>query len=230
MTHFAQARKNMVDCQIHTANVVTPAVMAAFGSVPREKFVPAHMTGIAYCDEDVALGKNRFLLAPAVQARMMEAVQPAKTDLVLDIGGGTGYAAVILSMLCEHVTALEERADFTTALNAATKGLRIQNITAVTGPLTAGHVAGSPYDLIFVNGAISSIPDSLSEQLKPGGRLIAVFKDSIKAGGATMGQVVILRRNGVKQSGGELSSYPLFEAGCATLPGYEPRTSFNFGR
>ena len=76
MFDFSTARTNMVDCQIRTAGVVGSAILQAFETTPREKFIPQNLRSIAYTDENLPLGEGRFLMAPVIHARMIQAAEP----------------------------------------------------------------------------------------------------------------------------------------------------------
>ncbi len=157
MPNYAAARINMVDSQIHTAGVLSAPVLEAFRKIPREEFVPEHLRGLVYADEDLPLGNGQFLMDPSVLARMIEAVEIRPDDVVLNIGDPTGYAEAILSELCR---------------------------TVMTHDNVAGH---SSCSVILMNGAVHEIPQNLLACLSQGGRLIAVLKpDGAKIGTVVM--------------------------------------------
>lgn len=89
MPDFKAARTNMVDCQIYTAGVISPAILTAFETIPREKFVPANMQSGLHNDETISVGSGRCLLDPMTHAKMVQAVEPKPGDKILDIGGAT---------------------------------------------------------------------------------------------------------------------------------------------
>ena len=220
MPDFKAARTNMVDCQIHTAGVISPGILSAFETIPREKFVPANVQTVAYTDEDVPVGSGRFLLEPMIHAKMVQAVEPSANDKILDIGGATGYSAAILSSLSKDILALEENAEFLKKAEELWSSLEINNVRPVAGKMTEGAPAHAPFDLILINGSVTEIPEAITNQLAANGRLITI----IRAPNAVMGQVTLMRKTGAKG----LSSRPLFEAGSPYLPGFAPKTAFNF--
>jgi protein-L-isoaspartate(D-aspartate) O-methyltransferase len=220
MYDFSAARANMVDSQIHTAGIAMPGILQAFESVPREKFVPASMRSVAYNDENLSLGDGRFLLEPATHARMIQAINPVANDVVLDIGGATGYSAAILSSMVQTVIALEEKKKYVDEVAQLCNELGICNVVALKGGLTKGNAENAPFSLIFMNGSVGEIPESLVNQLAPRGRLIAIVKRS----GEVVGQVTLVQSLGENR----ISWYTLFEAGCPYLPGFEPKTTFTF--
>ena len=220
MSDFSVARTNMVDGQIQTAGVVNPLVLQAFETVPREKFVPAALQNVAYAGEDLPIGEGRFLLDPMIHARMIEAAAPNPADVVLDIGGVSGYSAAILSYLATTVVALEEKQKYLSLAEKLWAELDVCNVVGIKGNLSKGNPENAPFNLIFMNGSVSEIPEQIAAQLAPDGRLITI----VKKPGAVMGCVTLVQNTGDKG----FSSYPLFEAGCPYLPGFEPGPVFSF--
>jgi protein-L-isoaspartate(D-aspartate) O-methyltransferase len=220
MFDFQAARTNMVDCQIHPSGISTSAILQAFGAIPREEFLPASVRGMAYADENIAIDKERFLLEPAIHARMIEALAPTKDDVVLDIGGSTGYSAAILSSLVQTVIAVEDKNRYIDDATQIWNRLGVCNVAAFKGPLPKGNPENAPFGLIFMNGAVSEIPETLVEQLSPRGRLITILRKP----GEVLGRVTLVQSLGEKG----FSSYTLFEAGCPYLPGFEPKPAFTF--
>ncbi|MCC7305742.1 MAG: protein-L-isoaspartate O-methyltransferase [Alphaproteobacteria bacterium] len=208
----------MVDCQIHTSGVVSQAVLESFGNIPREKFVSTGLTKVAYTDEEIAAGEGRFLLKPAVHAKMLQAAEPSVKDIALDIGGASGYSAAILSPMVSTVIAVESERKFLGQAGRLWEELGIMNVVGVEGKLAEGFPAQAPFDLIFLNGAAAEIPQKLMAQLADGGRMVAILR---KPGGT--GQVTLVRRTGAS-----FSRYPLFEASAPYIPGLGPKESFSF--
>src|SRR5882672_1537990 len=130
---YAAARLNMVESQIRPNRVMDEAVIAAFASLPRERFVPLPLRGIAYVDEDVPLGRGRFLMEPMVLARLLQAAAVGPADIALDIGCGTGYSAAVLSRLANTVVAVEEDVDLLVQATANFAALPIDNIALLEG-------------------------------------------------------------------------------------------------
>ena len=146
MVDFAAARLNMVESQLRTNKVTDLRLLAAFETVPRELFVPEPLRGIAYIDEDVALGGGRFVMEPRVLARLLQAAQPGPEDVALDLGCGSGYATAILSRLVATVVALEDDAALAAAANRTLEKLEIDNAVVVEGRLTEGRAGPGPRD------------------------------------------------------------------------------------
>jgi protein-L-isoaspartate(D-aspartate) O-methyltransferase len=207
----------MVDGQVRPADVTDLRLLAALQDVPREAFVPASMTGLAYLDLDVAASESgaRRLLKPMVLAKLLQAAEISDTDKVLDVGSATGYSAAVLSNLAGEVVALEE--DAALAGRAADSLRGLQHVTVVTGELKNGWSASAPYDVIVVNGAVEGAPQPLLAQLKDGGRLVCIL------GSGPSGKATIYRR-----SGAETGNRALFDAHAPLLAGFAKPTTFAF--
>lgn len=219
MVDFAVQRTNMVDSQIRPSDVTDRRIPRAMLEVPREVFVPAAARATAYLDDQIKItgssGGPRFLLAPRVLAKMLQHLEVAETDSVLDIGGATGYSAAILSKLAKSVIALECDATLAEHAAATLKSIGVQGVTVHKGPLAVGYPTRAPYDAILVNGALPEVPPQLLDQLKDGGRLVAVM---IANG---VGRATMWRRYGT-----QFDHRTLFDAAGAQLPGFEKPAAF----
>lgn len=218
--NFDKARANMVDSQIHTMGVVSEGILNAFRALPREKFVPPEKRALAYCDEDLPLGAGRSLMEPQVLARLIQASGPRAEDVVMVVGAGCGYAAAIYAMLTTTVIALEEYGPLIEAANQAWQDLDIINIVSLEGDFASGSAQHSPYDLIFISGAVARIPDTLKAQMSVGGRLLTVVRPSPTAPGRA---TLVLRT-----SEDNWSARALFDANIPYLPGMTPKNEFVF--
>ncbi|MDE2229699.1 MAG: protein-L-isoaspartate O-methyltransferase [Alphaproteobacteria bacterium] len=216
---FHAARLAMIDGQLRTNTVTDLRVLEAFDAVPRERFVPEVLRGVAYIDEDLSLGDGRWLIEPMVLARLVQFAAIAPTDRVLAIGDPSGYAAAILSHLAGRVVMLEADAGAIAAARQRLAGLGCANVEVVQGPLEHGHKAAAPYDAIVIAGAAAEVPHDLLGQLVEGGRLVVV----IRKPGAPIGEGEVMTRVGAV-----LSRRPVFDAGTPYLPGFQPAPSFAF--
>ena len=175
MIDFALARRMMVDGQVRTSDVTDLRIIAAMLELPRERFVSAADTDLAYLDTDVpAIGgagdkPERHLLKPMVLAKLVQAAAVKADDRVLVVGCATGYSAALLSRLARSVVALEQNPVLVRLARDNLEAVGAGNVTVVTGPLTEGWPPDAPYDVVFVDGATETMPRTLCPQLKDGG-------------------------------------------------------------
>jgi protein-L-isoaspartate(D-aspartate) O-methyltransferase len=219
MFDYRAARFNMVESQLRTNKVTDEAVLDAFLAVPRERFVPDHLTGIAYVDEDIPLGGGRNLLEPMVLARLLQLAAIGPEDGVLEIGAACGYGTAILARLAARVVAVENDLSLIATARSRMQEMQAGNVTLLEGKLEAGYPAGAPYEVIVIGGAVAQVPEVLARQLAEGGRLVTVLKPR-----GEMGQGVLMTRT---PSGG-LSQRPAFDASTPLLPGFAPASGFVF--
>ena len=180
MIDFAAAREAMVDSQVRPSDVTAYPIIAAMLDVPREDYVPEAFRSVAYLGEHIPLAPGRVLLDPRVFAKLLNALDVSRTDLVLDVGCGLGYSTAVIARIAEAVIALEE--DEALAGEAETRiGTHsVDNAMVQTGPLTQGVARHGPYDAILVEGGVETVPETLTDQLKEGGRIVAIFGDGHK--------------------------------------------------
>ncbi|MGE0651710.1 MAG: protein-L-isoaspartate O-methyltransferase [Alphaproteobacteria bacterium] len=218
MINFDNARRNMVDNQLRPNKVTDPRVVDAMLELPREKFVPAELRGVAYVDDDVSIGHGRVLMEPMVLARMLQAAEIAPSDVVLDIGAGTGYASAVCARLAATVVALESDPGLVAESAHILSELGIDNVVTVEGALRDGYPQQAPYDVIVFSGAVEDIPENILGQLTEDGRLVAVVAVPGKA------PVARLARN----CEGTMAFRTLFDAAVPCLPGFESEPGFVF--
>jgi len=217
---YNQARKNKVDCQIHTSGVVHIGLLNAFENVPRELFVPETLKGIAYYDEEIALGKGRFLLEPLTLSKMLQAADLKESDVALDIGGATGYGAAILSPNVTTIIAIENNDDLIAGAEKNWNDLGANNIVPIKARLTTGAPDKGPFDVIIMHGAVPEIPTNITAQLAPHGRLLCIVKHP----GEKIGHATLVQSLGENQ----FSSYTLFECASGYIDGFAPKPTFSF--
>lgn len=215
---FSVARQSMVKSQIRPNQVNDPEVLAAMAELPRETFLPKALQGVAYVDEDLPLGNGRYLMEPCVLARLLQAATIRSTDVALVIGCTTGYSAAVLSRLASAVVAVESDAKLVQAATNTLAELRIDTVAVMQGELREGCPKQAPFDVIFLDGAVSEIPDGLVQQLADGGRLVTAVRKNQAVG---RGMLVV-------RSGDVIARRELFDATVPWLPGFEPAPGFVF--
>jgi protein-L-isoaspartate(D-aspartate) O-methyltransferase len=221
MSDFSTARQKMVDCQVRPSDVTDLRIIDAMLAVPREVFVPERQRALAYLDLDLDVSEGgsarRFLIKPAVVAKMLQAADIKGTDSVLVAGCATGYTAALVAKLAGQVTATEVDPSLAAKVREVLAQLGLERVTVRAAGVTEGDPANAPYDVIILDGATEMIPDRLYRQLKEGGQLVGVF---------AMTQPP--RATIVTHSHGDFGNRPLFDASVPVLPGLERRPAFVF--
>jgi protein-L-isoaspartate(D-aspartate) O-methyltransferase len=174
MMDFEVARANMVESQIRTWEVLDQRVLDLVLELKREDYVPAAYRSLAFADLEIPLGRGEAMLAPKLQARLVQEASIAASDRVLEIGTGTGYMTALLARLAAHVTSVELIAEFSRGAAARLAQAGVRNVTLETGDASLGWPGHAPYDAIVVTGSLPVLPDEILAQLAPGGRLIAL--------------------------------------------------------
>ena len=175
MTDFKTRRKIMVDTQIRPADVTKFPIIDAFLSVPREKFVPDGKREAAYIGENFQIGQSRVILDPRTLAKLLEALNIHKDELVLDIGTGLGYSSAVISLIAEVVIAVEDDSNLASEAEEILSEIGADNVVVQVSRLADGAPEHGPYDVIILQGGVEEVPDSILKQLKNGGRVGAIF-------------------------------------------------------
>ncbi|MFV0410494.1 MAG: protein-L-isoaspartate O-methyltransferase family protein [Paracoccus sp. (in: a-proteobacteria)] len=217
MVDFSQARTMMVDTQVRPNDVTKYPVIEAMLSVPREAFVPESRRAVAYMGENVRLTEDRWLMEPRNFSKLLDGLNLQPSELVLNVGAGLGYDAAVMARLAEAVVALESHADLVAQAEAAMAEQGIDNVAVVTGDLTAGYAAQAPYDVIVIAAGIEVLPQALTDQLKEGGRIAAIFVEN------NLG----VARFGYKMDG-RIDWRFAFNATAPVLPGFTKTVKFQF--
>ena len=171
-----QARFNMIEQQIRPWEVLDPQVLELLSTVRREDFVPLAHKALAFVDMEIPLGAapNQLMLAPRVQARLLQdlAVQPS--DKALDVGTGSGFMAALLAHQAASVLSLEIDSALAAQAQANLQKSGVTNVTVRHADGSQGAAADGPFDVIVLNGSVAEVPTHLLEQLSIGGRLAAI--------------------------------------------------------
>ena len=184
--NLEQARSNMVEQQIRPWDVLDQDVLDLLYSVPREEFVPPSYRNLAFSDLEIPLRRNAAegerMWAPKLEARVLQAVAPRRSDRVLEVGTGSGYLTALFAHRAAQVCSVEidpELAAFGKA-NIARHGL--DNVQLQVGDGARGVVPGfpfeGPFDVILLTGSVPFMPRGVLEALNPGGRAFAVVGEA----------------------------------------------------
>ncbi len=177
MRNFVLARKKMVEGQLEARGIKDNRVLSAMREVPRHLFVAESMQAEAYDDNPLPIGEGQTISQPYMVAVMTELLQLQGPEIVLEIGTGSGYQAAVLSKLCKWVYTVERIQKLSEDAENIIKKCEYKNLTFIVGDGTEGWPAAAPYDGIIVTAGAPRIPDTLVNQLRPGGRLVIPVGD-----------------------------------------------------
>jgi protein-L-isoaspartate(D-aspartate) O-methyltransferase len=205
----------MIESQLRVSKVTDERVIKAMRQVDRTAFVPADKRTLAYADTTVAIAPGRGVMQPLILGRLLSTADIAPTDKVLVVGAGTGYTAAVLARLAGKVVALECDAGLAGLARAALQGTAY--VEVVVGDLAQGHASGAPYDVIFIDGAVEHIPQTLIDQLADAGVMAGVIIDRSVGRGFT-----------ARKAGGALGLNPFMDGFAPLLPGFAHPKTFTF--
>ena len=156
---FAKARFNMVEQQIRPWDVLDFDLLDALEAIPREAFVGEEQKNYAYADLALTLPNGGAMLEPKIVARMIQGLALKKTDKVLEIGTGSGYASAVLSKLAAEVVTVDIDPEQQARAKAVLDGLGYDNIVFQTNDGLMTQNAAAPFDAVYVGGAVDDIPE-----------------------------------------------------------------------
>ena len=177
MSNIANQREKMVRDQLERRDVADPKVLAAFRRVPRHLFVPEVMRHRAYEDSPLPIGEGQTISQPYTVAAMTEALELSGSEVVLEIGTGSGYQTAILAELSEWVYSVERLRELSARARRTLDELGYENVALRVADGTLGWRENGPYDAIIVPAGGPEIPKPLVEQLKEGCRLVIPVGD-----------------------------------------------------
>ena len=160
--------------QVLRRSVDDERVLAAIAEVPRDRFVPPDLRDQAWENIPLPIGAGQTISQPLVVARMCELLELEGDETVLDVGTGSGYHAALLARLARHVYSIEVHGSLSRQAAESLRAAGVDNVTLEVGDGSRGLPAHSPYEAINVAAAAGgAIPPALTQQLAPGGRLVA---------------------------------------------------------
>ncbi|MDO8252404.1 MAG: protein-L-isoaspartate O-methyltransferase [Rhodoferax sp.] len=172
--NFEQARFNMIEQQIRPWDVLDASVLHLLSVVKREDFVPLAHKALAFADMEIPLGHGQCMLAPRVEARMLQDAAVQKHEKVLEIGAGSGYMAALLAHRAQRVISLEIIPELAAMARVNLQKAGIHNAEVRQFDGAKGTPAEGPFDVIMLSGSVAEVPQALLANLKVGGRLVAI--------------------------------------------------------
>ena len=172
-TKLETARQQMVGQQVRTWDVLDARVLETLSAVPRERFVPEAYRGVAFADTEIPIGHGQFMLKPAIEGRILQALAPARGEHALEIGTGTGFFAACLAHLTGRVESLEIHRDLAATAAAAIDAAGIARVDVETADALAREYQPR-YQVIAVTGSLPVVDRRFERALTVGGRLFIV--------------------------------------------------------
>jgi protein-L-isoaspartate(D-aspartate) O-methyltransferase len=213
-----QARFNMIEQQIRPWEVLDQKVLSLLARVRREDFVPPAYRSLAFVDTEVPLPEGQCMLAPRVEARLLQELRVAPHESALEIGAGSGFMAALLAHQAQRVRSMEVRPALAAFARANLQRAGVNNVEVVQGDGAAGLAAQAPFDAIVLSGSVAEVPAALPAQLKHGGRLAAIV------GHEPVMRAVLITRVAEQQ----FKRVELFDTVAPRLDGFGEPTRFQF--
>jgi protein-L-isoaspartate(D-aspartate) O-methyltransferase len=215
MPDYAARRTMMVDTQIRPSDVTKFPIIDAMLSVKREAFVPRSLREAAYMGENLDLGGHRVMLEPRTLAKALDALDIRGDELVLDIGCALGYSTAVMARMAELVIAVEDDEALAQEAQSLLLENGADNAVVHHGALAEGAAEHGPYDAIMIEGAVEHLPETLTDQLKEGGRIACLFMEGALG----------VMRIGYKIDD-QINWRFAFNAGAPVMPGFEKHAAF----
>ena len=205
--NIENARSKMIEQQVRPWNVLDPNVLDLLTRVQREAFIPKSHRHLAFVDMEVPLPEHQVMLAPKVEARLLQELNLTPTDKALEIGTGSGFMAALIARLAASVLTVEKAPALAEFAQTNLNNANITNVEIVqaNGLIENPRWAHVGFDAIAISGAVEKIPDHLIGLLNPGGRLVAI------TGQAPVMQAVLIERVGDAPVNQGVRSTVLFE-------------------
>ncbi|MEI7537804.1 MAG: protein-L-isoaspartate O-methyltransferase [Comamonadaceae bacterium] len=216
--NLEQARFNMIEQQIRPWNVLDDQVLHLLSVVKREDFVPLAHKALAFVDMEIPIGHGQRMLAPRLEARLLQDAAVQKHEKVLEIGAGSGYLTALLAHQAQRVIALEIQPELAAMARANLQKAGIHNAEVRQFDGAVGAAAEGPFDVIVLGGCVAEVPQNLLAQLKVGGRLLAI-----------VGQEPVMRATIINRTGeAEFSTSQPWDSAAPTLLNFPVPSPFRF--
>ena len=216
--NIEQARFNMIEQQIRPWDVLDPSVLSLLAVVKREDFVPAAHRAVAFMDLEVPLPGGQVMLAPRVEARLLQELGLLRHEKVLEVGTGSGFMAALMAHKAQTVVTYEKRAELASLARENLRHAAIMNVEVRQGDGSNGDAGRGPWDAIVLSGSVAEVPEALLQQLKVGGRLVAIV------GAEPVMRALRIRRVSER----EFRTEVLFDTVAPRLEGFASPSTFAF--
>jgi protein-L-isoaspartate(D-aspartate) O-methyltransferase len=216
--NIEQARFNMIEQQIRPWEVLDPGVLSLLAVVKREDFVPEAYRSMAFMDIEIPLPEGQCMLAPKVEARLLQELQLQRHESVLEIGAGSGFMAALLAHRARSAVSLEISPTLARLAQDNLQRAAVMNAVVRCADGLRGLPGEAPFDAIVLSGSTAEVPRELLEQLKTGGRLIAIVGD----------EPVMRARLYTRADGASWSHTDLFDTVAPRLRGFPDTRRFKF--
>jgi protein-L-isoaspartate(D-aspartate) O-methyltransferase len=188
----------MVERQLRRRGIGDERVLGAMGEVPREAFLPPALRERAYEDSALPIGEEQTISQPWIVAAICQALELEGSELVLEVGTGSGYSAAVLARLAAHVVSIERHESLSREAARRLEATGVRNVVVVVGDGSLGVAERAPFDAIAVHAAAPAAPAALIDQLAEGGRMVL----PVSAEQADL--LTVLRRRGNEVETGEI--------------------------
>jgi protein-L-isoaspartate(D-aspartate) O-methyltransferase len=216
--NIEQARFNMIEQQIRPWDVLDDGVLQLLAVVKREDFVPEAYKALAFVDTEVPLPGGECMLAPKVQARLLQELKLGRHEKVLEIGTGSGYMAALLAHRAQQVHTMEIKPALAELARHNLKRAAVFNVQVHEADGVNGLPGEAPFDAILLSGSVADVPATLLQQLKVGGRLAGI-----------VGQEPVMRGMLVTRTGEATFEHKvLFDTVASRLHGFPEPSRFRF--
>ena len=212
-----QARFNMAEQQIRPWEVTDSAVLNVIQTVPRENFTPYAYKGLAFADTEIPIGEGQHMMAPKIEARMLQALAIKPSDHILEVGTGSGFITACLAKLGNHVVSYEIHESLTEQAREKLALSGISNVSLHTANVLTDPPSATTFDVIAVTGSLNE-HDGLQQLLSPGGRMFVV------SGHSPVMQALLITRD----KEGQFQQTALFETELQALEGLPKVDEFVF--
>ena len=213
-----RARFNMIEQQIRPWDVHDPAVLGLLGSVRREEFVPAAHRSLAFADLEIPLPEGQCMLAPRIEARLLQDARIQPHERVLEIGAGSGFMAALLAHRAQQVVSLDIRPALVDLARANLSRCGVRNVDVRMGDGAALDSAIGSFDVILLSGSVASVPQNLLRHLRIGGRLLALVGDDLIMRATVVAHV----------QDGRFESHQPWDCAAPRLERFEAASAFTF--